>query len=384
MDAFESEDIAAVRETARRFAADRLASGYRAREAEGVLPRELMREMGSLGLIAPELPVAHGGAGTGCLVSGAIIEEIARADFNFAYVSLLASLNGQIVAEFAREGVAADWLPRLIAGEALLALALTEPGGGSDAARLALKMRREGDVYVLDGEKTSISAADQADAAIVFARTGTPEDGARGVSALLVPMDLDGVSRTRFEDMGQRIVGRGSIFFDGVRVPADHLLGEEGMGFRQVMKGFDFSRALIGLQCLGAARQSLEETWSHVTERQAFGRPISEFQGVSHRLAEVDTLVASARLSCMNALWLKDRDLPHSAEAAMCKWWAPLVAQEAIQACLLMHGHAGYSRDLAFEQRLRDVIGLQIGDGTAQIMKTVIARQRAGRSAIPY
>jgi cyclohexanecarboxyl-CoA dehydrogenase len=272
----------------------------------------------------------------------------------------------------------------LIRGEALLALALTEPQGGSDAAALRLQLDRIGDEYVLNGEKTSISAADQADAAVVFGRsgTGTVRSGANGITALLVPMDLPGVTRSRFDCHGQRAIGRGSIFFENVRVAVSHRLGEENAGFIQVMQGFDFSRALIGLQVLAVARVALEETWAYVAERQAFGKPLSAFQGVSHPLAALDTQVEAARLLCLQALWLKDKGAPHSAEAAMCKWWAPKLAYDVVHECLLMFGHGGYDRGV-MEQRLRDVLGFQIGDGTAQIMKTIIARSRAGRAVVP-
>ncbi|KND54900.1 Acyl-CoA dehydrogenase, short-chain specific [Candidatus Paraburkholderia kirkii] len=242
-------------------------------------------------------------------------------------------------------------------------------------------MERVGDHYVLNGEKTSISAADQADAAIVFARTGSVEDGARGVSAVLVPMDLPGITRNRFDCHGQREIDRGSIFFENVRVPADHQLGDESKGFVQVMQGFDFSRALIGLQVLAVAKASLEETWEYVAQREAFGKPLSAFQGVSHPLAEYETQVEAARLLCLQTLWLKDRGLPHTAEAAMCKWWGPKLAYDAVHQWLLSFGHGGYDRG-PMEQRLRDVLS-QIGDGTAQIMKTIIARTRAGRDAVP-
>ena len=234
----------------------------------------------------------------------------------------------------------------------------------------------------MNGEKTSISAADQADAAVVFGRTGTVESGAHGVTALLIPMDLPGITRNRFDCHGQRAIGRGSLFFENVRVPISHRLGDENKGFVQVMQGFDFSRALIGLQVLAVARVTLEETWAHVAERQAFGKPLSAFQGVSHPLADLDTQVEAARLLCLQALWLKDKGAPHSAEAAMCKWWAPKLAYDAIHQCLLMFGHGGYDRGV-MEQRLRDVLGFQIGDGTVQIMKTIIARARAGRAAVP-
>lgn len=378
---FDTEELQSLRDTVRRFATGRLAEGYKRRATAAHLDITLAKEMGELGLIAPELPAAFGGSGVGSIYSGVIIEEIARADFNFGYVPILASLNGQILAQFAAQDIAAEWVPKLISGEVLIALALTEPRGGSDAANIALRMERDGGDFILNGEKTSISLADQAAATLVFGRTGRPEDGAKGISAIFTPMNLPGISTSRFDDMGQHCIGRGSIFFDNVRVPARNLLGGEGMGFRQVMQGFDYSRALIGLHCLGTAMQSLEETWAYVAEREAFGKPLAAFQGVSHRLAEFDTQIEAARLLCLNALWLKDQGLPHTAEAAMSKWWPPLLAYESIHACLLTHGHAGYSTDLPFEQRLRDVLGLQIGDGTAQIMKTIVARHRAGRDA---
>ncbi|KGJ19291.1 cyclohexanecarboxyl-CoA dehydrogenase [Paracoccus sanguinis] len=379
---FDTEELDQIRDLARRFAQDRVAPGYLAREKAGRMDMALVREMGQLGLIAPELPEAFGGMGAGTLYAGAIVEEIARADFTFAYVPLLASLNGQILAAFARPEIARDWLTRLTAGKIMLAIALTEPKGGSDAANLGLRMERDGAHYILNGEKTSISANQIAAGTVVFARTGRPEDGARGVSAILVPMDLPGITTSKFDNMGQNQVGHGSIWFDNVRVPAENLLGDEGRGFAQVMQGFDFSRSLIGLQCLGTAQQSLDETWAYIGERRAFGKPLGAFQGVSHQLADFETRLAAARLLSMNALWLKDNGLPHTADAAMTKWWPPLLAYEAIHACILIHGHAGYAGDLPFAQRLKDVLGLQIGDGTAHIMKNIIARERAGRDAV--
>ncbi|MBT3789666.1 MAG: cyclohexanecarboxyl-CoA dehydrogenase [Alphaproteobacteria bacterium] len=381
---YETEELVALRDITRRFASEKIAPGYAAREKSAVLDRGLLKEMGTLGLIAPELPEWAGGTGVDTIYSGVIIEEIARADFNMGYAQILGSLEGQILARFANKEVAENWLPKLTSGEVIINVALTEPQGGSDAAALRLKMTNDGSDWLLNGEKTSISMVDQSEATVVFARSGDEERGARGVSALLVPMDLPGIRTTRFKDLGQHCIGRGSIFFENVRVPGNMLLGNEGEAFSQVMQGFDFSRALIGLQCLGTARQSLDETWAFVKERRAFGQLLSSFQGVSHKLAEFDTKVEAARLLCLNALWLKDQGRPHTTEAAMSKWWPPLLAYETIHACLLMHGHAGYSSDLPFEQRLRDVLGLQIGDGTAQIMKTVIARSRVGRENVPY
>jgi cyclohexanecarboxyl-CoA dehydrogenase len=338
--------------------------------------------MGELGFLGPELPEQFGGLGVDCVTSGLLLEQIAYGDFNVSYVNLLTSLCGQIVSSHAKPEVAKEWMDLVVTGKKLIAIALTEPSAGSDAARLKLKAVRDGKDFLLSGEKTSISMATQADVAVVFARTGSEADKARGISAFLVPMDLPGVSRTTFDDIGTRPVGRGSIFFDGVRVSEDMMLGDEGQGFIQVMQGFDYSRALIGLQCMGVARASLDEAWRYSQEREAFGKPIGEFQGVSFPLAEAETYYEACRNLCLRTLWLKDQHLPHTAEAAMCKWWAPKLACEIIHQCLLTHGHGGYGADYHFGQRYRDVLGLQIGDGTANIMKMIIARQKTAQYAV--
>ena len=377
-----TEDLEFLAETAEKFAQKYVAPGFLERDQSRVFDRDLVKKMGEMGFIAPELPEQYGGQGMGRLAAGIIHEAIAKADLSFSYINLLASLNGQILAEHGQPEVVEPWLKKLTAGEAIFSIALTEPRGGSDAANLRLKIERDGDEYVINGEKTSISAADQADASVVFGRTGANEDGAHGVTALLVPMNLPGISTTRFDCHGQRAIGRGSIFFENVRVPVNHRLGDENKGFVQVMQGFDFSRALIGLQVLAVARVSLDEAWEYAAQREAFGQPLTAFQGVSHPLAEYETQVEAARLLCLQTLWLKDNHLPHTSEAGMCKWWGPKLAYDVIHQCLLTFGHAGYDRGV-MEQRMRDVFGFQIGDGTAQIMKTIIARHKAGRKAVP-
>jgi len=384
-----NDDQKALQESARRFARERLLPQYQRREKDGVLDRALLREMGGLGLLGTDLPEEFGGMGIDSVTTGLIAEELAYGDFNVSAVPVGISLNGAILMRHAQPEVVREWVPRMTRGEAVVAICLTEPRGGSDASNLTLRARRvsdpAGDYYLINGEKTSITFADRADAYLVFARTGAPEEGARGVSAFFIPYaGTTGLSRTRFDDVGSAIIGRGSVFFDDVRVPLSHRLGDEGKGFTQVMQGFDYSRALIGLQCVGAAQASLDEAWAYARERQAFGKPIGQFQGVSFPLAEGESQIAAVRQLCYHALALRDAGLPHTSEAAMCKWMGPRNAFDVIHQCLLTFGHYGWSKDLPHQQRMRDVMGLEIGDGTAQIMKLIIARERIGRAAVQY
>jgi cyclohexanecarboxyl-CoA dehydrogenase len=204
------------------------------------------------------------------------------------------------------------------------------------------------------------------------------------VTAFLVDLGLPGVARSPLRDMGSHAVGRAVLSFDHVRVPASHRLGAEGTGFYEVMKGFDFNRVLIALACLGVAQVSLEETMAYVKDRRAFGRSLATFEGVSFPIAEAATHIEAARWLSYRALWLADRGDPYTKEASMVKWWAPKLAVETIHQCLLLHGHYGYTDELPFEQRLRDVIGLEIGDGSAEVMKIIVARELMGRETLPY
>jgi len=379
-----TEEQVAFRDVAERFARDKLAPGYLARSKDHGLDRDLVREMGALGLIAPDMPEEFGGLGASSVTVGVLAEPIAAADINLSYAQLLGSLLGGMVVQHADADVAREWMPRIIAGEKLIGLGLTEPRGGSDAVNLQLRAAKVDGGWKLNGEKTSMSLSDQADIAIIFARSGDPEGKARGVSAFLVELDQEDITRTHFDDVGSRPVGRGSVFFDDVFVPDVMLMAERDNAFGSVMAGFDYSRALIGLQCLAPAQQSVDETWEYVKEREAFGAPIAQYQGVSFPLAEAETQLTMMRELCYHTLGLRDTGQRHTAEAAMCKWYVPKTAAEILHQCLLLHGHYGYTHDLPHHQRYNDVLGLQIGDGTAQIQKLVIAREKAGRIVLQY
>jgi cyclohexanecarboxyl-CoA dehydrogenase len=377
MHAYLNDTQKEIKQIANRFARERLLPRYMAREREETtFDRKLVVEMGKLGFLGAEAPERWGGLGLDCVTSGVICESIAYGDFNYSYLPLAASLAIAVLDKFAATELAKKWIPKIIAGEALVPVALTEPSGGSDAARMKLRAEKVEGGWKLNGEKASISMGAQADALLVFARTGQTEDGARGVSAFLVPTDLPGITRLVYNDLGSKIIGRSSIFFDDTFVPAVNLIGEEGRGFHQVMQGFDYSRALLGLQTVGAAQASVDETWKYTTAREAFGNPISSYQGVTFPIAEGDTMLCAIRALCYQTLKLRDDGQPHTAEAAMCKWLGPKTAVDVIHQCLLTHGHYGWSMDFPHQQRMRDVMGIEIGDGTAQIMKLIISRER--------
>ncbi len=381
MDFALSDEQRAFREAVAAFARDRLAGDYVGADRRGAFREGLVSDMADMGLIGLRIPVEHGGQGADALATGIAAEEVSRADINAAYLILLPSLVAEVLVGAADQAQRERWLPAIAVGESLPCFCLTEPEHGSDAARLSLRAQRDGAGWRLTGEKTSISLAMAARTALVFARTGG--EGARGISAFYIELDDRYVQRAPFADLGERAIGRASLSFDGHPAAADELVGGVGEGFVRCMQGFDYSRALIALMCLACAQQSLDEAIAYSRERHAFGRPISSQQAVSFPLVELVTQVRGARLLAYEALWRKDRGLPHALEANMVKWWGPRLAVEACHQALLTFGHSAYSEELPQAQRLRDVIGLEIGDGTAQIAKLVAARHLLGREFAP-
>jgi cyclohexanecarboxyl-CoA dehydrogenase len=315
------------------------------------------------------------------VIAGIAAEEVGRADFNATYLIINSALISDVIVRNATEAQQAGWLPGIATGETVACICITEPGHGTDAANLEVRAVKTADGWTLHGEKTSITLGMSSDRAVVLARTGGP--GARGVSAFWVDLHDPTVSRSAFDDLGSRAIGRASLHFDGTPVVEGERIGGEGDGFVSVMEGFDYSRAIIGLACIGAAQVSLEEALQWSRDRVAFGSPIGTFQGVAFPLAECATYLKGARHICLEALWRKDHDREHSAEAAMAKLWAPKLAVDVIHQCLLTLGHLGYSSEAKVGQRLRDVIGLEIGDGTAQVAKLVISRHLLGREFAP-
>ncbi|MGH9040274.1 MAG: acyl-CoA dehydrogenase family protein [Acidimicrobiia bacterium] len=365
-----------------RFAEKRLAPDYARWDRGEPFPMERLAELAALGVTGLRVPEEYGGTEASYVTLGIAAEQLARGDFNYTLFVQLGAIAADLLSLHGSDAVKERWLPALAEGRSVVAFALTEPGVGSDAARLVCRAERADGGWVLTGEKSSITFAGDADASVVFARTGG--DGARGVSAFLVPLDGPGVGRQVYASAGERLTQRGSLFLDQVSVPDDHMLGDEGGGFVQAMQSFDFNRAIIALAFVGTAGQAIDEVIAYTKERHAFGRPLATHEGVAFQVAEHLTTLDAARLLSYRTLWKKDRGEPHASEAAMSKWFAGKVGVEATHAAMLLHGYAGYSTDAPFEQRLRDLIGLQIGDGTPEIMKGIIAREAYGRAFTSY
>lgn len=368
-----SKEEEALREMLRGFAKTTLKPQYRHWDQTHEFPHEYWRKMGELGVLGVALPEKDGGSGSTAVAAGIAAEEISRGDFNMGYGVILGSLVGDILSRGATAKVRQEFLIPMLKGEKLMAIAVTEPEAGSDVRGIRAEASRDRNGHLrLRGEKSGISLAAVADGAVVAAK----ETG--GISLFAVPLQQPGISRKVFNDMGTRPIGRGSIYFNDIIITDEDRVGLPGQGLKSVLTGFDLSRVLIGLQSLGAALESLDETISYVKEREAFGKTLAEFQGVGFTLAERYADLELLRWYCYRALWLQDQGLPHAVESAICKWRAPRVAVDTIHDCLIMHGQYGYTKDLPLEQRLRDVMGLEIGDGTANIQKVIVAQHLTG------
>jgi cyclohexanecarboxyl-CoA dehydrogenase len=376
-----SEAQERFRSEVRRFAQRELGPGAKERAKLDHVPPEVIKELAAAGLLKLTIPVEFGGTPTDCVTIGIVFEEICRVEWA-PMALLLSHVLAPMMMEHASEELRQQWLPLLGRGEKLVCFGNTEPNCGSDASAITTRAVREGDSYILRGEKTSISAGMQADIIALTAKTD-PEAGAGGVTCFFVPLDLPGVSRSRFVDMGGHPHGRASITLSDVRIPAKFRIGEEGEGFSKVMNGFDFARVLVALAGVGMAEASLAEAAEYVKERTAFGAPLSRFEAVSFKLAESATLIEASRLLCYQALKLRDEGSPHTKEAAMAKWFAARSVVEATHELLLIFGWRGYGEANRIEQRFRDVFGLHIGDGTAEIMKLIIAREILGSKFRP-
>jgi alkylation response protein AidB-like acyl-CoA dehydrogenase len=370
-----SDEQRAFQQAAREFAANELAPHAAQWDAERFFPRETIARAGELGFCGLYASESFGGLGLPRLDATLVFEELAAAcPSTTAYVTIH-NMVTWMVTTFAQQDVAARWGPLLTSGRKLASYCLTEPGSGSDAASLESRARRDGDAYVLSGSKAFISGAGATDLLVVMARTGGA--GAAGISALLVDAGSDGIRYGKNEQkMGWNSQPTRAVFFDDVRVPASHLLGEEGEGFKIAMRGLDGGRINIGACSVGAAQGALDAAQRHLHERRQFGRPLADFQALQFKLADMATELVAARQ--MVRLAASRLDLGHAdatVYCAMAKRFATDVGFEVCNQALQIHGGYGYLHDYPLERYLRDVRVHQILEGTNEIMRVIIARR---------
>jgi alkylation response protein AidB-like acyl-CoA dehydrogenase len=347
--------------------------------APGRVNRPLVAALSAEGLVPEVL-----GAGRDlsvlnlCLIREGLARYSTEAEIAFA----LQGLGSRPIQDAGRPEVADVWMPRVIAGEAVAAFALTEPDAGSDAASLSLVAEPDGDGFRLTGEKVFISNAPEADIYTVFART-TAGAGARGVSAFAVPGDSPGLSGTPIPFVADHPIGR--LRFDGVPVPATHVLGEVDHGFGVAMRTLDLFRPSVGAAAVGMAQAALDAAVLHAHEREAFGHPLAALQGVSHQLADVATRVQASRLLVHSAAAAHDAGItPITEAAAMAKLFATETAALAVDVAIQVHGARALEHGHLLEHLYREVRGIRIYEGASEVQREIIARQlfrRAGRES---
>ncbi len=373
-----TEEQRLIRDTARAFAEERIVPHAARWEEEAHFPRELFTEMGALGLMGMTVPAQWGGAGADYVAYAMALEEIARGDGAIAIVmSGQNSVGCMPILEYGTEAQKERWLRPLATGRALCAFALTEPQGGSDAAALRTRAVRVEDGWRLEGTKQFITTGRNADVTLVFAVTD-PEGGKRGISAFLVPTDSPGYRVARIEKkLGQNASDTCELVFEDLRLPPDALLGREGEGYRIALANLEGGRIGIAAQALGIARAALEAALAYAKEREAFGKPIIEHQGVAFRLADMATRLEAARQLVWHAAALRSAGEPCIREASMGKLFATDAGEWICSEAIQTFGGYGYLRDFPVERYWRAVRGTRIYEGTNDIQRIVIARELA-------
>ena len=376
-----SENQIMIRDSVRKFAEAELLPNYKRWDRTGeFLTEDFIKKIVDMGLLRLRLPEKYDGQGYSFVDCGIVCEEIGRCDHQIRYIISNAIHLGEMASSMHPE-LQEEWIPRIANGE-MMSLAFTEPRGGADAGNITTRAVRNGDHYILNGEKTSITFTGVSKVVFVSARTGGP--GPRGLSFFLVPTDLPGVRTSNFERMGQRLDRGGSFFFDDVRIPARNMIGKENEGFIWAMTIIGYNRNFVPLACIGAAQKSLEETIDYLKQRQIMGKAATKWQGVANELATESTKLEAARLLCYRALSLKDQGLRHDAESSMAKWWGVKVANEALYTCMRLNGHYGWAKDLPHEQRMRDCLGMESADGPREVHLGIIARDILGKEFAPF
>ena len=365
-----------IRELARRFLSER-GGALRAYEEEEAFPWPLVEEMAELGFLGVFVPEALGGAGLDFFAYLALLEEMGGWASLRSVLSVQQSLVLTPLLAYGTEAQKARYVPRLARGEVLGAFALTEPEAGSDAASLKTRARREGDFYVLEGQKTFISHANVAEVFLVFAKTD-PEKGAKGITCFLVERG-DGVKTSPLKGkLGLRAADTGMVFLDGVRVPKDRVLGKEGEGFRIALSTLDTGRISLAAGAVGLMQRALDLSLAYAGERKQFGKPIAQFQLVQEHLAAMKLDLEAARLLTYRAAWKKVKGEPYTLEASLAKLFASEAANRVAYRAIQVHGGYGFFEEYEVARLYRDARILTLYAATSEVQKLIIGAHLTG------
>ncbi len=375
MDFALSDEQTSILDMARAVGAEHIAPHARQWEADGTIPRDLWPRLAELGFGGLYVSEAAGGTGLSRLDATLVFEALSMACPSVAAFLSIHNMCAAMIDRHGSDDLKARYLPPAMKMETILSYCLTEPGSGSDAAALKTRAARTNDGYTVTGTKAFISGAGYSDAYVVMCRTGG--DGPRGISAVVIDAGAGGLSFGALEDkMGWRSQPTRQVQLDAVPVPAAGLLGEEGRGFAYAMQGLDGGRLNIAACSLGAAQSALDRTLAYMRDRQAFGRPIDQFQALQFRLADIEIELQAARTFLRQAAWKLDEGHADAAKhCAMAKKFVTEAGSRIVDQCLQLHGGYGYLADYGIEKLVRDLRVHQILEGTNEVMRLIVARQ---------
>jgi acyl-CoA dehydrogenase len=369
---------------------------------KGEIPKEIIKGLGDLGLLLMTVPEEHGGAGADWITACIAAEELSYADISLALPVfwLLGCSWGFVVDKYCSEQVREAVIRKAVKGEAFIGIASTEAGGGSDVAAFKSTARKDGNDWILNGEKLYISGTEEAKKlgggyfVIVRTSTAPPDAQHRGMTAFYLPINAPGVEiYKRFEDMGRMAISTGGISMNDVRLPEYHVIGEVDRGFYLTMEGFDNARILIAAACVGAAQRALEIGMAYIKERRAFGRPIGKFEGIQFELADDWAHLQALRSLVYRTAWMNDKRYKEKRFTpfevgrmiAACKLIAPHLAFEVFSHVMMWLGAYGYTKECPIEMGFRGIMSYCVGaEGTTNIQRIVIARELLGKEYIPY
>jgi alkylation response protein AidB-like acyl-CoA dehydrogenase len=370
-----------IRDEVRRFGENEIRPIATEHDREEKFPHEVLDEAAKMGLLGAQIPMEYGGAGYDALDVAIIIEELYAADPGVGGSVLGTAFGSEAIVAFGTEDQKEEYLPPIAEGEAIMGSAISEPDTGSDVSSVSTTAEKDGDEYVINGNKMWISNGTVGDYFVVLCRTDPEAEGRyNGFSQIVVEADRDGFEADKITGkMGIRASDTAELIFDNVRVPEENLVGTRGAGFLQQMEFFDETRTQVAAQAVGMAKGAAERALEYSQQREQFGQPIGEFQAIQHKLAEMHTDIEAARMLTYKSAWsVDDLDEQLTTLASMAKEYASRVAVDVANEAVQIHGGSGYVNDFDVERFYRDAKITQIYEGTTEIQKNIIARELLG------